>query len=152
MVKGERTTVSQAMQREPIKSDGLPFTVCRSLSAGFTLIELLVVMAIVALLLTLAVPRYFHATDRAREAVLKENLAQMRGAIDKYHGDRGRYPDRLEDLVERKYLRRIPTDPITESAQTWVQVPPGDIDQGGVFDVRSGAPGAAMDGTPYAQL
>jgi general secretion pathway protein G len=121
-------------------------------SGGFTLIELLVVMSIVALLLTLAVPRYFHATDRAREAVLKENLAQMRGAIDKHYGDRGRYPERLEDLVERNYLRRIPADPITDSAQTWVQVPPQNPDEGGVFDVRSGAPGSAMDGTPFAQL
>ena len=84
-------------------------------SRGFTLIELLVVMAIIATLLTLAVPRYFHSTDRAKEAVLKQNLAQMRDSIDKYYGDRGRYPDALEELVSKKYLRKIPPDPMTET-------------------------------------
>jgi general secretion pathway protein G len=116
---------------------------------GFTLIELLVVMAIIALLLAIAVPRYFHSTDRAREAVLKEDLAQMRNAIDKYHGDKGRYPDALEDLVTGKYLRRIPPDPITESSVTWVSLPPQPSEQGRIFDVKSGAPGAALDGTQY---
>src|SRR5258706_3128662 len=85
---------------------------------GFTLIELLVVMAIIATLLTLAVPRYFHSTDRAKEAGLKQNLAQMRDSIDKYYGDRGRYPDALDDLVSRKYLRKIPPHPINETALT----------------------------------
>lgn len=117
---------------------------------GFTLIELLVVLSIIALLLTIAVPRYFHSTDRAKEAVLKENLAQMRGAIDKYYGDRGRYPDALDDLVEKKYLRRIPPDPITDSAQTWVTLASSEAGMGSVFDVKSGAPGTAMDGTPYS--
>ncbi|MFN0039719.1 MAG: type II secretion system protein [Burkholderiales bacterium] len=122
----------------------------RSPVPGFTLIELLVVMSIIALLLTLAAPRYFHSTDRAREAVLKQNLAQMRDAIDKFHGDRGRYPDRLDDLVEKKYLRRIPTDPITDSPDSWVRISPDEAQSGGVFDVRSGAPGTSLDGTAYA--
>ena len=116
---------------------------------GFTLIELLVVMAIIALLLTIAVPRYFHSTDRAREAVLKEDLVQMRNAIDKFYGDRGSYPDSLDELVERKYLRRIPADPITESVDTWVTVRPEESGKGAVFDVKSGATGTALDGTPY---
>ena len=116
---------------------------------GFTLIELLVVMAIIAVLLTIAVPRYFQSIDRAKEAVLKENLVQMRDAVDKFYGDRGRYPDALEELVEKKYLRRIPPDPITESAATWVTVPPEQTEKGRVFDVKSGAPGVALDGTPY---
>lgn len=120
-------------------------------SGGFTLIELLVVMAIIALLLTIAVPRYFHSTDRAREAVLKQDLAQVRDAIDKFYGDRGRYPDALEDLVTGKYLRRIPPDPITESAQTWMTVPPAEIGKGAVYDIKSGAPGTALDGTPYGE-
>lgn len=137
------------MQSEPIGSDGLLFTVYRSLFAGFTLIELLVVMSIVALLLSIAVPRYFSSTDRAREAVLKQNLAEMRGAIDKYYGDRGRYPAALEDLAAQRYLRRIPPDPITDTDTTWVTVPPQNADQGGVFDVKSGAPGEAMDGSKY---
>ena len=106
-------------------------------------------MAIIALLLTIAVPRYFHSTDRAREAVLKEDLAQMRNAIYKYYGDRSRYPDSLDDLVEKKYLRRIPVDPISENVQTWVTVPPQEIGKGAVADVRSGAIGTALDGTPY---
>jgi len=120
-------------------------------SGGFTLIELLVVMVIIALLLTIAVPRYFHSTDRAREAVLKQDLAQMRDAIDKFYGDRGRYPDRLDDLVEKKYLRRIPLDPMTDSVQTWVTVPPAETGKGAVYDVKSGAAGTALDGIFYVE-
>jgi general secretion pathway protein G len=119
-------------------------------SRGFTLVELLVVMAIIALLLTIAVPRYFHSADRAKEAVLKEDLVQIRSAIDKYYGDRGRYPDSLDDLVEKKYLRRIPSDPITESPDTWISVAPQPGEQGRIFDVKSGAAGAGLDGTQYA--
>jgi general secretion pathway protein G len=117
---------------------------------GFTLIELLVVMAIIATLLTIAVPRYFHSVERSKEAVLKQDLATMRDAIDKYYGDTGKYPDALEDLVSKKYLRNIPADPITESATTWVIVPPQDTAQGGVYDVKSGAPGNGQDGSAYA--
>jgi general secretion pathway protein G len=116
---------------------------------GFTLIELLVVMAIIAVLLTIALPRYFHSVDKAKEAVLKEDLAQMRIAIDQYHADRGKYPDRLEDLVDKKYLRSIPPDPITESTSTWVAIPPSDPTLGQVYDIKSGAPGTAMDGKQY---
>jgi general secretion pathway protein G len=118
---------------------------------GFTLIELIVVMAIIALLLTIAVPRYFHGTDKAREAVLKEDLMQMRTAIDQHYADRGSYPERLEDLVERKYLRRIPQDPITESDVTWVIVSPPDGKLAGIYDIKSGAPGTALDGTDYSE-
>lgn len=111
--------------------------------AGFTLIEILVVMAIVATLLTIAVPRYFNQSDRAKEAVLRQDLAVMRDAIDKHYGDLGVYPESLDALVARKYLRRIPPDPVTESDATWVTVPPEDPAQGGVFDVRSGSPAHA---------
>src|SRR5689334_6184691 len=90
---------------------------------GFTLIELLVVMAIVATLLTIAVPRYFGSLDRSKEAVLKENLYQMRDAISKYYADKGKYPETLDSLAADKYLRKVPPDPITESATTWVPVP-----------------------------
>lgn len=116
---------------------------------GFTLIELLVVLAIIATLLMLAVPRYFASQDRAKEAVLKENLFQLRDAIGKYHGDKGRYPESLEALATEKYLRAVPVDPVTESALTWVVVPPKDLQQSGVYDVRSGAQGQASDGTQY---
>lgn len=118
--------------------------------AGFTLIELLVSMAIVALLLALAVPRYFGRVEMARETVLRENLHQMREAIDKFYGDNGRYPASLPELVDKKYLRRIPPDPITDSETSWVVVPPADKKKSGVFDVRSGAPGKSKDGTPYS--
>jgi len=116
---------------------------------GFTLIELLVVLAILSLLLTLATPRYFSGVDRARESVLKQDLAAMRETIDKFHGDLARYPGTLEELVERKYLRAVPVDPITESAATWIIVPPPGELPGGVYDLHSGAPGNAIDGTPY---
>ena len=116
---------------------------------GFTLIELLVVMAIVAMLLTLALPRYFSSIDRTKEAVLRQDLATLRDSLDKYHGDTGRYPDALQDLVTRKYLRTIPVDPLTESNATWIVVPPGDPSKGMVYDVKSGASGEAADGTAY---
>ncbi len=116
---------------------------------SFTLIELLVTMAIIALLLALAVPQYFGRVDVAKETVLRDDLHQMRDAIDKFYGDNGRYPDTLQDLVTRKYLRRIPPDPITDSDKTWVIVQPADPNQGSVYDVKSGAPGNGKDGTPY---
>lgn len=108
---------------------------------GFTLIELLVVLAVVATLLTLALPRYFGSIDKSKEAVLKENLYQMREAISRYHADKGRYPDTLEALAAHRYLRKVPLDPVTDSAATWIVVAPPDAQQGGVYDVRSGSPG-----------
>ena len=118
---------------------------------GFTLIELLVVMTIVALLLTLALPRYFGSIDKSKEAVLKENLFQMREAISRYHADKGKYPETLEALAADKYLRKVPLDPVTESTATWIVVAPEDPQKGGVWDVRSGAPGKGRDGSEYAQ-
>lgn len=119
---------------------------------GFTLIELLVVMAIVATLLAIAAPRYFTSLDRARDASLRESLFVMRDAIDKFHYDTGRYPGSLEDLVSQRYLRKLPPDPVTESSETWVTVPPPDAAvPGQVYDVRSGAPGSGADGTPYSE-
>lgn len=119
---------------------------------GFTLIELLVVLAIIGGLLALAAPRYLHRVDLAKETVLRSDLATMRDALDKYFGDTGRYPANLDELVARRYLRKIPPDPITESTDTWVVVAPPAADQGAVYDVKSGAPGAASDGRPYSAL
>lgn len=116
---------------------------------GFTLIELLVVMAIVATLLTLAVPRYFGSIDQSKEVALRHDLATLREALDRHFADRGRYPDTLEELANRKYLRSVVADPITESSKTWILVPPENRELGGVADVRSGAPGKARDGTSY---
>ncbi len=119
--------------------------------SGFTLIELLVVMAIIALLLTLAIPRYFGSLERSKEAVLREDLYQLRDAIGKYYGDKGRYPESLDALASEKYLRKVPVDPITESTATWVVVAPEDPQKGGVVDVKSGAQGKASDGSVYAE-
>lgn len=118
---------------------------------GFTLIELMVVIAIIATLLTLAVPRYFGSLEKSREAVLKENLHAMRDSLQKYYSDKGKYPDKLEQLERDQYLRKIPVDPITGSATTWIIVQPQDAAKGGVLDVQSGAPGKASDGTPYGE-
>ena len=118
---------------------------------GFTLIELLVVMSVIATLLTIAVPRYFQHLDRAREASLRESLAVMRDAVDKYRGDTGRYPETIEELVTKRYLRKVPPDPITESTETWVIVPPPDEPgQKKVWDIRSGAEGQGLNGSDYS--
>jgi general secretion pathway protein G len=118
---------------------------------GFTLIELLVVLAIISTLLTLAVPRYFSSVQRSKEVVMKENLWIMRDAVDKYFSDVGRYPDQLQDLATKKYLRAIPIDPLTETTTTWRVIPPDDPEKGGVYDVKSGAEGTATGGGSYSE-
>lgn len=118
--------------------------------AAFTLIELLVVMAIIAVLLTLAAPRYFTTVQKSKEAVLRQNLTIMREALDKYYGDKGVYPLSLQTLVDEKYLRAAPMDPITGSTSSWVTVMDDDADAG-VYDVYSGAPGVGRDGVPYRE-
>jgi general secretion pathway protein G len=119
---------------------------------GFTLVELLVVMAIIATLLTVAVPRYFGSVDKSKEVALKENLQVLRTGIDKYYGDKGVYPGTLADLVTHKYFRSVPIDPITESSATWQGVSSPDPDKPGVADIRSGAKGKTRAGVPYEQL
>lgn len=121
----------------------------KPLKNGFTLIELLVVMAIIAILLTIAVPRYFHSLERSKESVLHQNLALTRQALDKFYSDNGKYPDNLDELVGKKYLRSVPYDPITESNATWLIIAPESSDKGAVYDIKSGAPGNALDGTEY---
>jgi general secretion pathway protein G len=118
---------------------------------GFTLIELLVVLAIIATLLTIALPRYFSSVEKSKEAVLRENLYVTRDAIGKYYSDKGKYPESLEALVTEKYLRGLPMDPVTESTATWVVLPPEDPKKGAVYDVKSGAPGKASDGTLFSE-
>lgn len=119
-------------------------------SAGFTLIEVLVVMAILATLLSIVAPRYFDSLDRAKEAALKTDLRLLREAIDKHRADTGRLPSSLDSLVQAKYLRAVPEDPFTERADSWVVVPSQDVSLPGVADVRSGAAGAARDGSAFS--
>jgi type II secretion system protein G len=119
---------------------------------GFTLIELIVVMAIVALLAGIAAPRYLHSIDRAKENSLRTSLRVMRDAIDHFAADRGRYPETLDELVQTRYLRTLPEDPLTGRHDSWVALsPPPDAHVAGqVFDVRSGSALRAPDGTLYA--
>ena len=117
--------------------------------SGFTLIELMVVLAVIATLLAIAVPRYFASLEKSREAVLHQDLSLLRETLDKYYGDKGKYPDSLDELVSNRYLRSVPVDPITDSNATWVSIPPDSPEKGGVYDVRSGAEGVARDGTEY---
>jgi general secretion pathway protein G len=116
---------------------------------GFTLIELLVVMAIIAVLLSLAIPTYFRSIDTSKEAVLRENLRIMRETIDKFYADTGRYPDSLTELADKKYLRGVPADPLAGPTAEWRIVPPDDPDQGKVHDVKSTAQGSDKNGTKY---
>ena len=118
---------------------------------GFTLIELLVVMSIIAVLLTIAVPRYFRALERSRETVLRQDLSVMREAIDKHLGDYGQYPDSLMALVERRYIRAVPVDPFTKAADSWQMVVSEDPDHPGIRDVHSAAEGNASDGSAYKE-
>ena len=114
---------------------------------GFTLIELIVVMAIVALLVSIAAPRYFRSIERARENTLRTSLNVMRDAIDQFESDKGRYPESMDELVEDHYLRAVPVDPMTDSAATWVEVTPMDPGaKGKVYDIRSGMSGRGSDG------
>lgn len=121
----------------------------RDFPSGFTLIELLVVLAIMASLLTLAVPRYLNQLEASKDAVLRDNLHTTRAVIDKFYGDLGRYPESLSELVEKNYLRALPVDPITESSTTWqiVGVPSGY--KGTVYDIKSGATSRSKSGQAY---
>ena len=120
-------------------------------SKGFTLIELLVVMAIIATLLSIVSPRYFNSIDKAKETVLRQDLAIMRDAIDKFYSDMGSYPITLDELVERRYLRSVPIDPLTESNETWIEIQPLNEEEEGIYDVRSGDNGLALDGSYYEE-
>jgi general secretion pathway protein G len=122
------------------------------LRRGFTLIELLVVLAIVALLATIALPRYFNSLQHAKEVTLKQDLSVMRDTLDKFYADTGRYPATLDELVEKNYLRAVPVDPLTQSASSWIIVAPTNSDLDGVYDVKSGASGNTRDGVSFGDL
>ncbi len=122
---------------------------------GWTLIELLVVMTLIAVLASLALVQYRNSIQASKEAVLKADLFHMRDAIDQYYADKGNYPASLQALVSDGYLRSVPMDPITRSADSWTTTP-AELDPNstnaspGIYDVKSGAEGTALDGTRYA--
>ncbi len=121
---------------------------------GYTIIELLIVMSIIGILASIAVPNYRWGLIRAREAVLRENLYSFRSTIDQFYADQGKFPDSIQELMDKKYLRDIPKDPFTGKKDSWVTVqPPAPTDggeiKGSVYDVHSGSNMVGSDGTPY---
>jgi general secretion pathway protein G len=118
-------------------------------SKGFTLIELMVVMVIIATLLSIVAPRYFKHLDRTKETALHQSLNVVRDAIDKYHADKDKYPATLDELVEKRYLRQVPVDPISGSKDGWELLPPPDDAAGGIADLRSTAEGSDEAGVAY---
>ena len=134
-----------------------PATVKTGNQRGFTLIELLIVVTLIVVLAGIGMSTYSTSVTRAKEAVLRENLFRMRDAIDQFYADKGTYPPELSALVTDGYMRQIPKDPFTEASDTW-QVIMSEPDPAnanavpGVFDVKSGAPGVALDGTPYSDF
>lgn len=123
--------------------------------AGWTLVELLTVLILIVILAGISLAGYRHSVTRSKEAVLKEDLFRMRDAIDQYYTDKQKYPPTLESLVTDGYLRAIPEDPFTGSASTWQTTlaepdPTNPTAEPGIFDVKSGSDGTALDGTKYS--
>ena len=140
---------------EPSTGTGRGIVRRRRTSSGFTLIELMIVMSLIVILASIGLALYTNSVIRAKESVLKEDLFRMRDAIDQYYADKGKYPATLDALVSDKYLRSIPVDPFTQSADTWqsVQSEPDATNptgEPGVYDVRSGSDQRAIDGTNYS--
>jgi general secretion pathway protein G len=124
-------------------------------SHGFTLIELLVVISMISILAAMGMVQYKNSVRRTQEVTLKHDLFHMRDAIDQYYADKGKYPASLDTLVTDGYMRRIPEDPVTQSASTWQTIPaepdPANPSaESGIYDVKSGANGTSLDGSSYS--
>ena len=133
-----------------------PSSIVQRRARGFTLIELLVVVSLIVVLAAIGLSTYALSVRRAKEAVLREDLFRTKDAIDQYYADKGSYPADLSALVTDGYMRQIPKDPLTESAETWqtVMSEPDAANPNavpGIYDIKSGAEGTAIDGTPYAE-
>jgi general secretion pathway protein G len=116
---------------------------------GFTLIEMLTVIAIIGILASIAVPSFQRSIVRAREASLRNTLFVMRDVIDQYYADHGHYPPSLEAVTQKKYIRTIPMDPITGSADTWILIPAEEEGLTGIYDIHSGSYKISLNGVPY---
>ena len=132
-----------------------PAAIDRRRMQGFTLIELLVVISMVSILAAMGVVQYRNSVRRTEEATLKKALFEMRDLIDQYYADKGKYPTSLDALVSDGYMRKVPIDPITKATDSW-QTEPAEADptnptaEPGVYNVKSGATGTALDGTSYS--
>ncbi len=116
---------------------------------GFTLIEMMTVIAIIGILATIATPSFLRSITRAREASLRNSLFVLRDVIDQYYADNGDYPETLEVLIEKKYIRTVPMDPFTGSTETWILIPPEGEGLSGIYDVHSGSDKISLYGMPY---
>lgn len=131
-------------------------TLTRRSARGFTVIELMVVISIIVILTTFGMTQYRHSVIYARESVLKEDLFQLRDAIDQYYADKAQYPSTLDALVSDGYVRKLPEDPFTKSNSSWQTVPAepdpnNPTAEAGVYDVKSGSDATALDGTKYSE-